>query len=125
MKRSDQTWRLALAGLVALAVIFVWPPLKSDAASSTDHVAITALHSHGAHAQDIGAKRVHHVTLDADCQPSAVGCCMMTHCHPGMSVDAHEMTTVVARSETTVAPPVRGLGNNPGVILPPPRRAWL
>jgi hypothetical protein len=113
MKRSDQTWRVALAGLMVLAVILVWPPLGSDAASSADHVAITALHSHDAHAQDV------------DCQPSAVGCCMMTHCHPGMSFDAHEMTTVVARSETTVAPPVRGLGNNPGVILPPPRRSWL
>jgi hypothetical protein len=110
---------------MALAVILVWPPLGSDAASSTDHAEITASHSHHAHAQAISAERVLHVTLDADCQHSVVGCCMMTQCHPGISVNAHEMTTVVARSETMVAPPVRGLGNNPGVILPPPRRSWL
>jgi len=33
------------------------------------------------------------------------------------------MITVAASDETTAATPVPGLGNDPGVILPPPQRS--
>lgn len=125
MKRSVQIWRGVLAVLMTLAVFVVWPPRGSEALSSTDHAAITASHSHHAHAEEISPQPVLDVTLDADCQLSAIGCCMMTHCHLVISVAAHEMTNVVTSGETRAATPVRGLGSDPGMILPPPRRSWI
>jgi hypothetical protein len=126
VKQSGWIRKMALTALMTLAVILVWPPIESEAASSNDHVAITASHSqHHAHAEEISPQRVLHVTLDADCQPSAIGCCMMIHCHPGISVVAHEMTTVVASDEPTIAGAPRRSGSDPAVNLPPPRRLSL
>ncbi|SDX70563.1 hypothetical protein SAMN04488238_11626 [Roseicitreum antarcticum] len=125
MKRSVQIWRVALAVLMTLAVILVWPPLGSEAASSTIHAVFPASHSHHTHAGEDDPQRVLHVTLDVDCQASAIGCCVMNHCHPGISVDLHEMTAFASNDETMVAVALRGSGSEPGVITPPPRRLWL
>ena len=126
MKRSVRKWRVALVALITLAVVLVWPPVGSEASSSTVHAATAASDNHHhAHVEENSPQGALHGTLDEDCQASAIGCCMMTHCHPGISVDALEMATVVASDRTTAAAPVRGLGSDPGVILPPPRRLWL
>ena len=122
MKWSGQIWSVALAALMTLAVSLVWPPLGSEAASSTNHAPITALERHQTHAEEISPPLVRHVSLDADCQPSAFGCCAMTHCHPAISVDAHQMTNVVAAGETTTTAAARHSSSDPGVNLPPPRR---
>jgi len=122
MKRSVQIWRVALAALMTLAVILVWPPLGSEAAKSTIHAVAPASHSHHAKDEEEIAQWVLHVTLDADCQASAIGCCMMTHCHPGISVDPHEMSAFTSNDETMSAAAVQVLGSGPGVDLPPPRR---
>jgi len=96
-----------MAVLMALAVVLIWPPVSSEAASSYVHAASPASHSHHAHAEEKSHQRVLHVTLDADCHASAIGCCAMTHCHPGISVDPHEMTAIAANQETTAATAVR------------------
>ncbi len=125
MRRSVHIWRVALAVLTTLAVILVWPPLGSEAASPTDHAAITASHSHHTHAGEDDLQRVLHVTLDVDCQASAIACCVMTHCYPGISVDPHEMTAFASKDEIMSAAVVRGSGCEPGVNIPPPRRLSL
>lgn len=125
MKRYVQMWTVPLVALMTLAVIFVWSPLWSQSASSPVHAAVISYHGQHEHAEQKGPQRPSHSALDEDCQASAIGCCMMTHCHPGISVDAHEMTRVMARDETTAARPQRVLGSGPRLILPPPRRPWL
>jgi hypothetical protein len=50
---------------------------------------------------------------------------MMTHCHPGVSTDPHEMTAFASNDETKAAAAVRGSGSEPGMIIPPPRRLSL
>lgn len=122
---SVHVWRLAAAALMALCISLVWQLPGSLGASSHAYAVVPTSDSSHAPAEATSSLSAMHVHLEADCYDSTIGCCVMTHCHPGISVDPHEMTTVVARSETMVAPPVRGLGNNPGVILPPPRRSWL
>lgn len=67
MKRSVQIWRVALAALMTLAVILVWPPLGSEAASSSLHATAPASHSHHTHAEEGSPQRVLPVTLDEDC----------------------------------------------------------
>jgi hypothetical protein len=125
MTRSVQIWRVVLAALTTLAVIFVWPPLGLDSASSPVYAAVASSHSHHEYAEEKGAQRVLYGMRDEDCRASVTGCCMMIHCHPGISVGPHEMAMVAAIDETATAAAVRGLGSDPGVILPPPRRPWL
>lgn len=124
MKRSVRIWRVVLAALMTLAVVLVWPPEGAESASSV-HAAVTPSHSHHGHAEKKAPQQVRHSTLDEDCPVSAIGCCMMTHCHPGISVDPHQMNTMAVSDETAASAAVRGLGSDPGVILPPPRRVLL
>jgi hypothetical protein len=125
MKKSARIWNLAMAALLALAFAFIWLPASFGSPSSYDHAAQAKAHTHQAHAKPSDQHSRLTVQMDADCDAATLGCCMMAHCCPGISVGAHEITTVTASDETTAATPVPGLGSDPGVILPPPRRLWL
>ncbi|MEO9787627.1 MAG: hypothetical protein ABJF67_08465, partial [Aurantimonas coralicida] len=46
----------------------------------------------------------------------------MTFCHPGISVDPHDLPIVAGEDRRTSASTVRGKGSEPSVILRPPRR---
>jgi len=116
---------MAMAASLALAFAFIWPPANFGSPSLHDPAAQAEAHAHQAHTKPNAQHSFLTVQMDAECDAAAAGCCMMAHCCPGISVGAHEMTTVTASDETTAATPVRGLGNDPGVILPPPRRSWL
>ena len=116
---------MAMAALLALAFAFIWPPANFGSPSSHDHAAQAEAHTHQAHAKPSGQHSFLAVQMDADWGAAATGCCMMAHCCPGISVGAHEVTTVTSSDETTAATPVPGSGSDPGVILPPPRRLWL
>jgi hypothetical protein len=111
-----------MAALLALAVVLFWSP--HDPASSSPHdYGPQSLHqSHDANATLDSPHGVLHVDLDADCEASAIGCCVITHCHPEISIDPHAMPAIAAGDETTTAAVVRRLGSDPGIILPPPRR---
>lgn len=121
MEWSVQVWRVALAALIALAVILVWPPLGSEAASPTVHEASPAFHSHATRAEENSPQRVIHGNMDADCYTSAICRCAMTHCHSGISVEPHKMATFTFDDETIAAAAVQRLGSSPDVVLPPPR----
>ena len=125
MKKSARISNLAMAALLALAFAFVWPPANFGSPSSYDHAAQAEAHTHQAHAKPSDQHSLVTVQMDADCDAAALGCCMMAHCCPGISVAPHEMTTMAVCDETTTAAAVWGLGSDPGVILPPPRRQWL
>jgi hypothetical protein len=125
MTSSVQIWRFVLAALTTLAIIFAWPPLGSNSMSSHLLAAVSSSPSHHKCAEERGAQRVLHGTRDEDCRASVTGCCMTTHCLPGLLVGPHEMATLAAIDETATAAAVRGLGSDPGVILPPPRCPWL
>jgi len=116
---------MAMAALLALAFAFIWPPANFGSPSSYGQAAQAEAHTQHADAKPSGQHSFLTVQMDADCDAAAAGCCMMVHCCPGISVGAHEITTVTASDETTAATPVPGLGSDPGVILPPPRRLWL
>jgi hypothetical protein len=125
MKKSARIWNMAMAALLALTFAFIWPPANFGSPSPNDHTAQAESHTQHAHAKPSDQHSILTVQMDADCDAATLGCCMMAHCCPGISVGAHEITTVTASDETTAAAPVRGLGSDPGVILPPPRRLWL
>lgn len=123
MKTSALAWRMTIAALLALAVIFVWP--SDDARSfSPDSGQLQSLHNGHRTAESWhGAHDVRHRDADAHCDFSGLGCCAMMHCHPGITIEAQDMTVFAADADTTVAAGVRAAENGPGVVLPPPRRS--
>lgn len=125
MKKSARIWNMAIAALLALAFAFIWPPANFGSPTPYDHAVQAEAHTQHAHGKPSGQHGFLTVQMEADCAAAAAACCMMAHCCPGISVGAHEITTVSASDETTAATPVPGLGSDPGVILPPPRRLWL
>lgn len=125
MKKSSPIWNMAMAALLALAFAFIWPPAKFGSPSSYDQAAQAESHTHQAHAKPCDQHSLLTVQMDADCHAATLGCCMMAHCCPAISVGAQVITPVSASDETTAATPPPGLGSDPGVILPPPRRLWL
>ncbi len=122
MKQSVRMWRVALSALLMLAVVFVWPPVRSEPESSMVHTATIASDGHHSHEKQHSPEQDRHGALNDGCQASVTGCCMMTHCHPGISIEPHELAAVTTHDEMTAATTVQGLGSDPGVILPPPRR---
>jgi hypothetical protein len=125
MKKSVRIWNMAMAALLALAFAFMWPPANSGSPSPSDHTAQAEAHTQHADAKPSGQHSFLTVQMDADCAAAAAGCCMMAHCCPGISVGAHEMTKLATSDVTKAAEAVRGLGSDPGVVLPPPRRFAL
>lgn len=120
-KKSVRIWNMAMAALLALAFAFVWPPANFGFPS--DHTAQAEADTQHAHGKPSGQHSFLTVQMDADCAAAAAGCCMMAHCCPAISVGAHEMTKLAASDVTTAAEAVSGLGSDPGVVLPPPRRS--
>lgn len=110
-----------MAALLALAVVLFWPPNDPGSASPYNQGAHLAHQSHNAHAVQDTQDQAPHVNRVADCEASAIGCCVMTLCHPGISVGPHDMPDVAADDDTIPASAVQGLGSGPGIILPPPR----
>lgn len=123
MKKSVRIWNMAMAALLALAFAFIWPPGNFGSPSPHDHTAHAEAHTQHADAKPSGQNSFLTVQMDADCAAAAAGCCMMDHCCPAISVGAHEMTKLAASNVTTAAEAVSGLGSDPGVVLPPPRRS--
>jgi len=79
------------------------------------------MHGHYAHAELSDHVLYHNVTSDGDCAASAIGCCMMAHCCPGISVGPQDLPVIICDDGSTAASAVRGTGSDPGVLLPPPR----
>jgi hypothetical protein len=111
-----------MVALLALAIVLGWPPVDPGSASPYNNGVQLAAHGHHAHTEQNGHHRILHVNLDADCDSSAIGCCGMTHCYPGISVDPHDLPLLAGDDGTTAASAVRGTGSDPGMVLPPPRR---
>ena len=121
MKRSGRLSRMAMAAMMALAMVLVWPTADKGSASPYDHGVQSVLQRHHAHAAQNSRHRVLHVNLNADCDASASGWCVITP-FPGIFFEPHGMPIAATDDETTEASAVRGFGREPGVILPPPRR---
>jgi len=109
------------AALLALVVALVWPSDGSSSASPYTHGAGTVAQTNHDYGTLGGEHRVLDIDLDADCDASGIGCCVMMLCHPGISVDPHDMPLIVSGDDTTAAAAVRGVGRDPGVVPPPPR----
>ena len=122
MRRPDRVCRMAWAALLALAFVVVGLPADPVSSSPHHHGVQTVIHGHHAPSAPDGGHRAHHGDRDADCDFPAIDCCAMTLCHPGISVDPHDLRIVAAENARTSASTVRGIGSEPGVILPPPRR---
>ena len=113
---------MGLAALLTLALVFVWPPVDLGFASPANHGVQAGTHGHHAHIEQNDQIRHLSVTLSADCEASAIGCCMMAHCCPGISVGPHDLPVFVGDDGATAASAVRGTGSDPGMVLPPPRQ---
>ncbi|WP_143145752.1 hypothetical protein [Devosia enhydra] len=113
---------MGLAALLTLALVLVWPPVDHGFASSDHHGVQAEMHGHHAHAEQSDQVLYRNVTSDGDCAASAIGCCMMAHCCPGISVGPQDLPVIVCDDEATAASVVRGTGSDPGMVLPPPRR---
>lgn len=119
MKISTRMVNTGLAALLTLAFVLIWPPVVAGSASSSNHAAQADTHGHHAHTEQHGLLNI---KMDADCGASAIGCCMMVHCCPGLSAGPHDMPGSVSNDSTTAASAVRATGSDPGMVLPPPRR---
>ena len=112
---------MGLAALLTLAFVFVWPPVGTGSGSAEDHVVQAEMH--GNHARMEQDDQVGHLAVksNADCDASAMACCMMAHCCPGMSVGPQDLPVIACGDGATAASAVRGTGSDPGMVLPPPR----
>lgn len=113
---------MRLAALLTLAFVLVWPPVDHGSALTDNHGVQAGTHGHRAHIEQNDQIRHLNVKLDADCDASAIGCCMMAHCCPGISVGPQDLPVFVRDDGATAASAVRGTGSDPGMVLPPPRR---
>lgn len=121
MGRVCRPSQLMIAVLLALAVALVWPSAGPLASASDTH-------AHGAGATQTHVHSTHHSPVHRDtndvhvgCEPSGIGCCMMTLCHPGVAMDPDAMPLKRMSDETENILALEALGNGPGVDLPPPR----
>jgi len=113
---------MVIAALLALVVMVVWSPDNPGSLSPEGDLMQSQHHSHDAAQSRNNPQGVLHAGPYADCDASGIGCCVMTHCHPGIASDLHDMTVFVADEETTPAAAVLSFGRGPAVVLPPPRR---
>lgn len=113
---------MGMAALLTLALVLVWPPVDHGSALSDNHGVQAEMHGHHAHAEQSDQALYRNVTSDGDCAASAIGCCMMAHCCPGISVGPQDLPVIVCDDGATAASAVRGTGSDPGMVLPPPRR---
>lgn len=116
---------MGLAALLTLAFTFIWSPVHHVSASGYDLAAQAGTHGHHAHAEQNDPHSLLNVKRDAECETTAIGCCMMAHCCPGISVGTHDVPGLVGGNGTTAAPAVRGTGSDPGMVLPPPRHSLV
>lgn len=113
---------MRLAALLTLAFVLVWPPVDHGSALSDNHGVQAGMHGHHAPIDPSDQMRHLNVQLDTECDASAMDCCMMAHCCPGLSVGPHHPPVLVRDDGATAASVVRGTGIDPGMVLPPPRR---
>ena len=123
MQELEQMWRTGLAAFLTLAFVFVSSPVDPSFGSSENHGVKAGMHGHHAHIEQSDQIRHLDVKSNADCDASAMVCCMMAHCCPGISVGPQELPVSVRDAGATAASSVRGTGSDPGMVLPPPRCA--
>lgn len=121
MKKSVRIWRMELAALLTLAFIFIWLPVEHGSASPYSHAAQTGTFGHHAHTEQDDQQSLFNGKMDADCHAAALGCCMMAHCCPGISVWPHALPVDADNDGTTAASAVHEAGNDPEMVLPPPK----
>lgn len=102
--------------LLALAVSLAWPamgaPHDLSAHSGESHIA-------AAHAHSTGHAHVNDVPKPA-CSPD-LGCCVMTHCHPGVAQPPLEIVLVGLFPRHLPLVTRDAAGVDPAILVPPPR----
>lgn len=98
--------------LLAVAVSFAWPamgaPHDQHARPGAHHLAATDGH--------------HHADRDATPVCSAeIGCCVMTHCHPGVAQLLSRMPPAGLHPKHLPSPASTQAGIDPAILVPPPR----
>lgn len=121
MSRRARIERTGLAALLTLAFAFIWPPVHHGFASPHNHPVDAEAHAHLAHPEKSDQRSLLNVETDADCEAAVLGCCIMAHCCPGISVGPHYTPALFSNDGTTAASAVLGEGIDPGLVLPPPR----
>ncbi|QBJ22884.1 hypothetical protein [Haematobacter massiliensis] len=122
MKKAAWVWRMGLAALLTLAFVLVWPPVYTGSASAEDHVVQTEMHGNHPRMEQDDQVGYLNVKSNADCDASAMACCTMAHCCPGISVGPQDLPVSARDNGATAASAVYCTGSDPGMVLPPPRR---
>ena len=112
---------MRLAGLLTLAFTFIWPPFHHGSASPYSHAAQAETHDRHKHIEQNDPHSLLIVKMGADCDATTIGCCIMAHCCPGISVGPHDLPVFFGGDGTTAASAVPVAGIDPGLVLPPPR----
>jgi hypothetical protein len=98
--------------LLALAVSLAWPamggPHDQHAHSGEHHPAAAHAHEH-----------TNHVPTPA-CLPD-LGCCVVTHCHPGVAQPLLKMPQADLFPRLPPSGPTDQSGVDPAILVPPPR----
>ncbi|NMG41023.1 hypothetical protein GRZ55_17380 [Chelativorans sp. ZYF759] len=102
--------------LLVLAVSLAWPSM----AAPHDRHAESGNH-HPASADAHGAPH-HHRNVDQTPVCSAeLGCCAMTHCHPGVAQALLRMSLADLHPKHEPSSPAQEAGVDPPILVPPPR----
>ncbi len=131
MTGSRQLWQRVLAAVLTLAIVLAFAPLDHRAASAAaqgaQSVAVSSAPAHHAPARFAQKGYADQPAaplgfLQADCDGAAGFCCWMTTCHPGILSDPQPVPIGGMDDQTTAAAGLGGMGRDPEMILPPPRR---
>ncbi|WP_373489294.1 hypothetical protein [Blastomonas sp.] len=109
-----------MAAVLTLTIVLFWPPDHGFASSYNTGLQAEA-HGHLAYSEQNDQHRHLNVKMDADCDASTIGCCVMAHCCPGISVGPDDLPLFTRNDGTTAASADRGTGSDPVMVLPPPR----
>jgi hypothetical protein len=119
VKLANRAVQVMIAAMLTLAVSLMWPSTGSVASSSHAHV-------HGIENDVSRDHSAHHDrrldgAIQIDCEPSAIGCCMMTLCHPALAIEPNHMAFMGGGGRPEPAMAARVFGSKPDVVDPPPR----
>ena len=119
MKLANKAVQVVIAAMLSLAASLMWPSAGLVISASHAHmhgVATEMSHEHSAHHD-----HRHDSTIQIDCEPSDISCCMMTLCHPALAIEPCHMAFMGRGSVTEPAMVARVFASMPDNVEPPPR----
>lgn len=119
MTFANRAVQVMIAAVLSLAVSLMWP--SAGSVLSASHAHMHGVATEVSHILSAQHDHRHNGAIHIDCEPSGIGCCMMTFCHPALAIEPCHMAFMGTGGRTEPAMAASVLGRKPDVVDPPPR----